>query len=396
MAGADVRKQALAEIAREKARMREEKALPSIEDALDFEEQERIKEELNKKDVGQKEGERIPFQQVEEPLTDRVENKDDGFAFNWVTYGGGSTKTKKKKKPPKMLNTATIWCMGRKMMAREWAKAKGITKRDPRVLALEREAKEWGERKEEEERKKEEDRLRALEQRRKIEEPLRILGDRLLAEKEEKGQLTKKIVNDLLDETLGDVSRIYEINWLKDGCEIWVEPWEEKRMREKMQETEPVIYKLVVDDNLEIVSYDLVTDQELKKKKIREFFGKDLQEIETKASLASVEEGLVVEDEEEAKKFLEEKLSKIGRIEEFKKWTHMGWTALIEPWDEMKKRNLERKGDPPIVTDRILARVVKGKLLVVPLKDAHKPWEKGYGVQEYDLSEAETYGAKRS
>ncbi|MEE9316358.1 MAG: hypothetical protein V3U97_04530 [bacterium] len=382
MAGAHVRKQALAEIAKEKARMQDARELPPsiLEEALDFEEQERIKEELRKKDLEQRKPDEPVFKSIEETQT-QVQGRDDTFDFNWAPYG--ATPGKKKKAKPQTLNTVTIWCMARKMMTREWAKAKGITKRDPRVAALEQEALLYGERQEGEKRKKEEDRLRALEQRRKIEEPLRIFADRLLDKKEE-GQLTPKIVNDLLDETLCDEGRIYEINWLKDGCEVWLEPWEEKRMREKMQETEPVIYRLVIDDNLDILSYDLVNDQELKKKKRKALFGKDLQEIEDRASLK--EEGVLVEDEEEVKRFLEKRLSKIGRIEDFKKWTHLSWTALIEPWDEMKRRNLERKGEPPIVTERILARVVKGKLIVVPLRDADKPWEKGYGVQEYDLN----------
>ena len=390
MAGAGVRQQALAEIAKEKARMQEVKAPPSgeyepltIEDARDFEEQEQIKEELKSKELGIKEVDEIPLKSIEETQPE-VQSRDDVLAFNWVPYGGGVERKKKVK--PKLLNTVTIWCAARKMMDREWARAKGIKKRDPRVVALEQQAESWGARQEGEKRKQEEDRERALEQKRKIEEPLHIFADRLLAKKEEEGQLTPKGVNDLLEEILGDAGRIYQINWLKDGCEIWLEPWEEKRMREKMQETEPAIYRLVIDDNLDIVSYDLVRDQELKTEKRKELFHKDLQVIEDEAKVSEEEVGLVVEDEEEVKRFLEEKLSKIGRIEEFRKWTHLSWTVLIEPWDEMQKRNLERKGEPPIVTERILARVVKGKLIVVPLKDADKPWEKGYGVQEYDLN----------
>ena len=383
MSATGVRQQALAEIAREKARMRDEKQpLPSIEEAQDFEEQERIKEELKRKELGQKEVDEIPLKPIKETQNE-VQGREEIFAFNWAPYGG-TQAGKKKKVKPRLLNTVTIWCMGRKMMDREWAKAKGIKKRDPRVVALEREAELYGERQEEEKRKKEDERLRTLEAKRKSEGPLHIFADRLLEKKEEEGQLTPKAVNDLLEEILGDAGMIYEMNWLKDGCEIWLEPWDERHMRQKMQETEPAIYKLVIDDNLDILSYDLVRDQELKKEKRKELLAKDLQEIEARA--ASREEGLLLEDEEEIKNFLEEKLTKIGRIEEFKKWTHLSWTALIEPWDEMRKRNIERKGEPPIETERILARVVKGKLVVVPLKDADKPWEKGYGVQEYDLN----------
>lgn len=389
MAGAGVRKQALAEIAREKGRMQDQAASQpvsfslSVEDAIDFEDQERIKAEL-KKEPGQKIEREAPFEPVQE-IGEEVQSRDDGLAFNWAPYGGGGGIKKKKREAPKSLNTATIWCMGRKMMAREWAKALGITKPDPRVVALEREALAYGERQEDEKRKKEEERLRAIEAKAKIEEPLRIFGDRLLAKKEEEGHLTSKMVNDLLEEVLGDIGMIYEMNWLKDGCEIWLEPWDERYIRQKMHESEPVIYRLVIDDNLDILSYDLVRDEELKREKRKELFGKNLQEIEAKA--ASPEEGLVFEDEETIKGFLETELSKTGRIEEVRKWGHLSWTALVEPWDEMKKRNMERKGEPPIVTERILARAVKGKLVVVPLKDAGKPWEGGYGVQEYALSD---------
>ena len=122
MSGAGVRQQALAEIAREKARMSDERQpLPSIDDALDFEEQERIKEELRKIEPGQNKLDEVSFKPIEEHQTE-VQSRDDGLAFNWVPYGGLQAGKKKKEKPIS-LNTATIWCIGRKMMAREWARA---------------------------------------------------------------------------------------------------------------------------------------------------------------------------------------------------------------------------------------------------------------------------------
>jgi len=51
------------------------------------------------------------------------------------------------------LNAASIWVFGRKLMAREWARALGKKLPDPRALALEREARIWDERREEERRK---------------------------------------------------------------------------------------------------------------------------------------------------------------------------------------------------------------------------------------------------
>jgi len=52
------------------------------------------------------------------------------------------------KKGSGRLNTASIWVFARSLMAREWARALGRKRRDPRPDALERQAIRWREIKE--------------------------------------------------------------------------------------------------------------------------------------------------------------------------------------------------------------------------------------------------------
>jgi len=120
-----------------------------------------------------------------------------------------------------------------------------------------------------------------------------------------------------------------------------LEPWEEKRSRRENGETLPAVFQATVDDNLMLTSYQKIEDPLLLRqtsndiiiKKIRLNFrkspGQDFHAFEN----AVAEGGRIIQSME---------------IDE-------GWKIKFEPWEEMRKRNLERKGRPPIVTNVIRA-----------------------------------------
>ena len=59
---------------------------------------------------------------------------------------------------PKEVSAVTMFMAAKKLMAREWRRARGITKPDPRAVAFEKEACTWEERQREAE-QQEQDRL---------------------------------------------------------------------------------------------------------------------------------------------------------------------------------------------------------------------------------------------
>lgn len=61
----------------------------------------------------------------------------------WKQYNPWQGEEKERKR--KQLNAASIWVFARSLMAREWARALGKKREDPRLYALEREAAQWRE-----------------------------------------------------------------------------------------------------------------------------------------------------------------------------------------------------------------------------------------------------------
>lgn len=63
--------------------------------------------------------------------------------LGWEQYNPWQEKEKERKR--RQLNAASIWVFARSLMAREWARALGKKREDPRLYALEREAAQWRE-----------------------------------------------------------------------------------------------------------------------------------------------------------------------------------------------------------------------------------------------------------
>lgn len=264
----------------------------------------------------------IPAKPVEVPSDASI----GWFQFNpWK-------KEEPKRKP--RLNMATIRMMGKRIMATEWARAIGKKRPDPRVNALEREARLFQEKREEAERRAAEQRQRAQRQMKRIARALQAFGRKLVEER----VTTSDRALELLEESLKSVGQVFEVNLNGEGCEAYLEPWEERRARNH-RETRPVIYHLKIGDRLEVTSYEPASEKvrealqgAMEAKRVRDFLSKErpgLREFDSKA--------------------VEQAIGKTGRVIEVEQYDG-GWRALIEPWGEMRRRNIERKGQPPIVT----------------------------------------------
>ncbi len=169
-------------------------------------------------------------------------------AMQWKQY-----RWREEERETKRLNAASIWCLAKKLIAGEWARALGRKTEDPQTLALEREATEYRRKKEEEKRRAEQERKRAEKQKEMLQNSLEAFGKELL---EAKGSVTPEVAAKLLEGALESVGEIMEINWTKNGCEACIEPWEEKRLRRKRRDSSPVIYKVSINKMLKIVSYE--------------------------------------------------------------------------------------------------------------------------------------------
>lgn len=347
--GVSERRQVLREIAKERAKT-ESKDLsqPSIEE-----------------DKGQQQETEggMPFEQISPEQLILEGRMDVGDSFSWTQFAPWGREKKKRVKP---MNTATIWLMARKEIAREWREARGTKpKRNPAIDLLEREAAMWGEKQEEKRTRQEEARAEFEQQKVKVDEVLKIIGQKIL---EEKDNLTTEKAMGLIEDAFGAAGKVYDVEWREDGCDICFEPWEERWPRQRGGEA-PLIHRIRVDDKLEMVSYDLVEDDERGQKVKEVMLTNQLKESADEEPLA------VDEDEEDIKIRIEKKIEKVGRLIELKKLKERTWLATVELWEAMKIRNVERKGEGPIETESILAKVVDGAIITTPIK-GKKPLEK--------------------
>lgn len=127
------------------------------------------------------------------------------------------------------VNAATIWCLAKKIIASEWARAKGIKRPDPRLRALERQASCWKEEKEKEKRRTEEERLRAQKRKESLKISLQSFKQRLLAERNN------------LEGALQEIGRIIQVNKNNGEWIAQIEPWEEMRIRNIQRRGKPPI-----------------------------------------------------------------------------------------------------------------------------------------------------------
>jgi len=245
------------EMAKEKARIHRKK-----DKKVSFLEQEALKwkrqkeKELIKKEEekGSQAEETISLQKVSAPF--KPQEKKEIEPAGWVQYNPWKKEGEEKKK--RRVNTATIWCFAKRLIAKEWARARGIKTRDPHLYLLEQQAAQWKEKKEEEKRRKEEENKRIQRQKHLLERSLQVFGEKLVKTKE---NMTPEFATKLLQDALEEVGEVIDVNWTEDGCDIWIEPWEEMRLRNLQRRGRPsiVAYELkakVSNGKPEIISIE--------------------------------------------------------------------------------------------------------------------------------------------
>lgn len=244
------------EIDKEKDRiLRKKKRIPSpLEQAAlawkKKKEEEKRRAEQEKRVQREQQTPMISVQKI--PAQAKVLNNRTDDAMQWKQY---RWREEEKEMKRLRLNEATIRGLGKRLIAKEWARALGRKTEDTRVLALEQEATEYRKRKEEEKRRAEQEKERAEKQKEMLRNSLGTFGKKFL---EVKGSVTQEMAAKLFEGALESVGEIIEVNWTEDGCEAHIEPWEEKKLRKKRQVSSPVIYKVNIDKMLKIVSYERI------------------------------------------------------------------------------------------------------------------------------------------
>ncbi|OEU72604.1 MAG: hypothetical protein BA864_15710 [Desulfuromonadales bacterium C00003093] len=242
-------------------------------------------------------------------------------------------KKDEKEDKPISINTATVVAIRKKLMAMEWRRAKGITRPDPRMVSLEKEASTWKERREGRKRQEAEEKRRMEEQREQLQASLSAFGKKLYGARD---NVTADMAVRLFEDAFDPIGEVITLTWDGDGCSAVIEPWEEKKRRRKERRTEPGLYELRIDQELNIASYEKIKDEKKQRaERTRHFLKPLMRVIREKSPQVSI-------------KVLEDALSEAGRIAVLKR-ENEGWRAVVEPWEEMRVRNIERGGQPPIV-----------------------------------------------
>ena len=263
------------------------------------------------------------------PLNKTDETKE---AFNWKPFQSSDNIGQKK---GKSLNTASVALIARKLMAKEWAMALGRGQKSTQNdgLSMERAAEKQRQEKIAQKEKKEIEEKRVRKQRKSLKAALQSFGRALL---ETQQPVTPETAEPLLKAAFADVGDFINITWQEKGCRIFLEPWEEKRLRQKQGQVAPTVFQAVIDDNLSLSSYERIEDPEV------------LQETQNQIILNTILSSFKASTEHDINT-LEDAVAEAGRIIQSTK-TDGHWKIKLEPWEEMRKRNVGRGGRPPIVT----------------------------------------------
>lgn len=350
MKGGEVVAQARREIAREKVRILglKKKAPSLLEKAsLAWKEKKEAGEREKKMDRLQIESEQsYGFRRFVAQKSAHSSKQKSFDEIGWKQVKPSQKEGKKKREIS--LNTSTVRALAKKLISREWARALGKPQ-NLEIDSIEKDAASWKKKKDEEERRKKELELKVDKQRKILNEALYLFGQKL---RQEKSILVPEEAVSLLEDKLEGVGEVLDIVWHKQGCYIWLEPWEEKKMRRISGDTLPVVYKVKVGQKLDIASYKQVDKENIRNKMREVMLYKPLQRF-------------LINDEEDAEKVLEEVLFRIGRIIDIKR-TEKGWDVSFEPWERVRKRNIENNGKGPVESDQIGINWSEGKFSFVP------------------------------
>ena len=336
MKSAHLRKTAIDEIAKEKAmvpgkKYPEKSSLEKEAEAVkrDFEYQKSIQSKPSSASPAMDNTPALDFKEVS-PEEFPKEKPLDSVLDLWMPP---KQKKEKDEAKPRTINTATVVAIRKKLMAIEWRRARGITRPDPRIISLEKEAATWKERREARKRQEAEEKRRMEELKDQLQACLHIFGKKLY---EVRDNVTPDMATRLFEEAFDTLGEVVDLKWEEDGCRAVIEPWEEKKRRRREHLTEPSLYELCIDQELNITSYEKIKDAKKQRAEQAKHFLKPLMSvIREKSPQVGIE-------------VLEEALSEAGRMVTLNQEAN-GWRAMVEPWEEMRVRNIERAGRPPIV-----------------------------------------------
>ena len=284
----------------------------------------------------------------------------DSNEANWAQYSPFNKQDGAKEKQVP-LNTATVVAIRKKLIAKEWARALGKKTQKNDTYNLERQADKWWQKKEEKKKEEEYEKIRC-EQYKKILNEIISEFSKILREK--KVIKNPKELSDLLLRLLENAGEIFNIEWQEKKCIIWIETWKEKKNRRIAGLTIPKIYRIEINENFEISSCKKVENEKALKKLRVEVLNKSLSKRLEEISFN-------LDDKKKTREFLENILCEAGRLIDLE---HSGynWLATIESWENMRQRNLKRKGKPPIITEQIQFNSKDGKLKIYSQKEKNR------------------------
>jgi len=245
-----------------------------------------------------------------------------------------------KKKKPKSLSASGLNRVARKIIAREWARARGslgAKRQKQRMAELERDAAEY---QQENERKKKTKALalgRAARLSGSLQEALSAFGPRL---RELPPEQRPARAEDLLAESIRPVGEVDHVHWDPDGCHIVFEPWDERRLRRKNRAGRPLLFRASVDDRLRLTHCVPLegTQQEASRR----------ESIVDRLQTALRTHGRTPQA-------LHDALRRVGRVVGHRDMSDGGVATGVEPWEEVRRRRLERGGRQPAVVYMVSA-----------------------------------------
>jgi len=350
MKGSDIGAQAKKERIKEKHRiLRIKRETPSTLEkaALAWKKKKEGEEREKQKEILQRESEQsFDFQKFSGRQTAQHDKEKLFDDTDWSQFKPWQKEEDKKEQIS--LNMATVRAMAKKLMAREWRRALGKPQ-SSRFDSFESAASSWMKRKEEQEGRKEEIKQKMNRQKKILKESLLQFGQKL---RQEKDTIKPEETVALLEEALESVGEVFDIEWHKQACYIWLEPWEDKKIRKILGDSLPIIYRAKIDKNLCLASYRRVDNKNIRGKMEKEMLVKPLQ-------------GLLIDDKERAEEVLEGVLSEMGRVIDLKR-TKGGWTLFIEPWEKMRLRKIKNRGKGPVDSSKIKIHWSEGKFSFLP------------------------------
>ncbi|MCK4375276.1 MAG: hypothetical protein KAX19_08105 [Candidatus Brocadiae bacterium] len=247
--------------------------------------------------------------------------------LGWKVVRPGAGKNQK----PRVLNTATIARLSRKLIAREWARAMGRGKGRfaGRLAQFEGQAAEYHQKKERRKKLEARARRRAARLIHSLQESLSAFA-RSLCElpPEERAACAEE----LLRESLCSVADMDHIHWSPGGCEITFEPWAERRLRRKNPGSLPVLFRVSVDEELRLTGCVPIEHEEYEVSRRESIVDRILAALRRHGRTPGA---------------LEDALWQVGRVVGTIS-TSGGMKLCVQPWEEVRRRNARRGGRPPL------------------------------------------------